>query len=122
MQQIPLSASPSQTRQFVVAGQNCQLSVYTLDGYDYSDPTLQTPKPYIAIDFAYNGVQMTNTQNCLNLARLLKNRQYLGFVGDFMFVDTQPPTGTTGEDPQWEGLGTRWLLLYLEASDLLVQP
>lgn len=118
MQVISLGAKPSQTLQFVVAGQNCQMSVYTLDGYDYNDPTLQTPKEYIAVDFAYNGVQMTNTQNALNLARLLKNRQYLGFVGDFMFIDTQAPPGTSGEAPQWEGLGSRWLLLYLEASDL----
>lgn len=121
MQVIPLSAVASQTRQFVVAGQNCQLSVYTNDGYDYADATLQTPKPYIAIDFAYNGIPVTNTQNCLVLARLLKNRQYLGFVGDFMFVDTQAPTGSSGSDPEWEGLGTRWLLLYLEASDLPAQ-
>lgn len=113
MQIIPLDAKPAQTKQFVVAGQNCALSVYSLDGYDYADATLQTSKPYIAIDFAYNGIQMTNTQNCLNQTRLLKNRQYLGFVGDLMFIDTQ------GADaPEWEGLGSRWLLLYLEAADL----
>lgn len=114
MQVIPLSALPSQTLQFVAGGQNCQMSVYTNTGYDYSDLTLSTVKSYIAIDFAYNGIQVTNTQNCLNLARLLKNRQYLGFVGDFMFVDTQG-----SEDPQYTGLGTRWVLLYLEAVDLL---
>lgn len=118
MQTIPLTAVEAQTVQFVAGGQNCQMSVYTNDGYDYTDPTLNTEQEYLAIDFAYNGIQVTNTQNCLNLARLLKNRQYFGFVGDFMFVDTQPPAGTTGEDPQWTGLGTRWLLVYLEASDL----
>lgn len=110
---IPLAAVASQTLQFVAAGQNCQMSVYTNDGYDYSDLTLSTPQAYIAIDFAYNGIQVTSTQNCLNLARLLKNRQYLGFVGDFMFVDTQG-----SDDPQFAGLGLRWVLLYLEASDL----
>ena len=118
MQTIPISSVPSQTLQFVVGGQNCQMSVYTNDGYDYFDTALGTVKPYIAIDFAYNGIPVTNTQNCLVLTRLLKNRQYKGFVGDFMFVDTQPPTGSTGEDPQWQGLGTRWVLLYPEAADL----
>jgi len=113
MMLIPLSPVASQTLQFVAAGQNCQMSVYTKDGYDYNDATLSTPKEYIAIDFAYNGIQVTNTQNCLNRKRLLINRQYLGFVGDFMFVDTQ---GT--DDPQYTGLGSRWVLVYLEASDL----
>jgi hypothetical protein len=110
---IPITAVASQTRQFVVGGQNCQMSIYTNDGFDYSDPTLSIPKQYIAIDFAYNGIQVTNTQNCVNLARLLKNRQYLGFIGDFMFVDTEDD-----QDPQYTGLGTRWVLLYLEAADL----
>lgn len=110
---IPLAPVASQTLQFVAAGQNCQMSVYTNDGFDYADPTLNTEKEYIAIDFAYNGIQVTNTQNCLNVTRLLKNRTYLGFVGDFMFVDTQG-----SDDPQFTGLGSRWVLLYLEASDL----
>jgi len=113
MQVIPLSAVASQTLQFVAGGQNCQMSVYTNDGFDYNDPSLSTEQKYIAIDFAYNGIPVTNTQNCLILTRLLKNRQYLGFVGDFMFVDTQG-----SDEPQYAGLGTRWLLLYLEASDL----
>lgn len=110
---IPLAPVASQTLQFVAAGQNCQMSVYTNDGFDYNDPTLNTEKEYIAIDFAYNGIQVTSAQNCLNVTRLLKNRKYLGFVGDFMFVDTQG-----SDDPQFAGLGSRWVLLYLEASDL----
>lgn len=43
---------------------------------------------------------------------------YLGFVGDLMFVDTQPPA-TGAEDPTYTGLGVRWQLFYLEAADLL---
>lgn len=110
---VPIAAIESQTLQFTVAGQNCQMSVYTNDGYDLTDVTLSTPQSYLAADFAYNGIQVTNTQNCLNLKRLLVNRQYLGFVGDFMFVDTQGDL-----DPQFAGLGTRYILVYLEASDL----
>lgn len=113
MMLIPISAVASQTLQFVAGGQNCQMSVYTNDGFDYTDAALNTEKEYIAIDFAYNGIQVTNTQNCLNRKRLLINRQYLGFVGDFMFVDTQGV-----DDPEYTGLGSRWVLVYLEASDL----
>lgn len=110
---VPLASVASQTLQFVAAGQNCQMSVYTNDGYDLTDPTLNTELDYIAIDFAYNGIQVTSTQNALNLKRLLVNRQYLGFAGDFMFVDTQGVL-----DPQFAGLGSRYVLVYLEASDL----
>jgi hypothetical protein len=38
---------------------------------------------------------------------------YLGFIGDLSFTDTQ---GTS--DPVYTGLGSRFVLLYLEASDL----
>lgn len=113
MQVVPLEALPSQSLQIVLAGQNCALDIYTLDGYDYTDPTLNTPNTNIYLDLAYNGIDVTETQICLNQKRLLINRQYLGFVGDFMFVDTQ---GTS--DPQYKGLGSRYVLLYLTAADL----
>lgn len=113
MQVIPLSAVPSQTLQFTADGQACQMSVYTLTGYDYSDPTLSTPNTNLYMDFSYNGVDVTDTAICLNEKRLLVNRQYLGFSGDFMFIDTQGDA-----DPAYTGLGTRWLLIYLEANDL----
>lgn len=114
MMNVPLSAVPSQTLQIVLDGQNCQISVYTKNGYDFSDPTLSTAAPYICFDLTANGETITTTQNCLDGARLLLNRQYFGFVGDFVFIDTQGD-----EDPQYAGLGTRWLLLYLEAADLV---
>ena len=34
---------------------------------------------------------------------------YLGFSGWLVFVDTQG-----SEDPQYAGLGTRWVLVYLD--------
>jgi len=43
----------------------------------------------------------------------LVNDVYLGFSGDLEFVDTQ---GT--DDPTFDGLGTRYQLVYLEPSDL----
>lgn len=113
MQVVPLEALPSQTLQIVLGGQNCALSVYTLDGYDFTDATLNTTNENVYLDLAYNGIDVTETQICLNQKRLLINRQYLGFVGDLMFVDTQ---GTN--DPQFAGLGSRYVLLYLTAADL----
>lgn len=120
MQIVPLSANPNETLQIVLAGQNCSIELRSLDGYAITDEvTFDEAKRYVAFTLDVSGVSITRSQNCLNLKRLLLNRQYLGFVGDFMFIDTQPPPGTSGEDPQYEGLGTRWLLMYIEESDLI---
>lgn len=113
MQVVPLNAVPSQTFQITLDGQACALSVYTKTGYDLTDGTLSTTEAQLYADISYNGVTLTTTAVCLNEKRLLINRQYLGFAGDFMFVDTQG-----ADDPQYAGLGTRWLLLYLEVADL----
>lgn len=114
MQEVPLSALESQTLQILLNGQQCALSVYTKTGYELTDAIeLETVIQIIYFDLTVNGVDITNTQNCVNLARLLLNRQYLGVVGDFVFIDTQG-----NEDPQWEGLGTRWVLVYLDADDI----
>jgi|SRR5579863_165694 len=113
MEVVPLSPVPSQTLQVVLDGQNCAISVYTKQGYDYTDPTLGTPNTNLYFDLSYNGITVTTTEICLNLKRLLVNRQYLGFSGDFMFVDTQGDL-----DPQYVGLGGRYVLLYIEAAEV----
>ena len=43
----------------------------------------------------------------------IRDSPYLGFVGDLMFADTQGAS-----DSSYDGLGTRYLLVYLEVSDL----
>lgn len=114
MQDIPgIGAVPAQTFQAVLAGQNCSFSLYTNTGYDFNDLTLSTPDTNLYMDLAVNGVSVTIGAICLNEKRLLINRQYLGFVGDLMFIDTRG-----AEDPQASGLGTRWQLIYVEAADL----
>jgi len=117
MIQIPLEAVASQTLQTVVGGQSVSLAIYTKVGYDYTDPTLQTPNTNLYMDVSYNGITLTTAQICLNKKRILINRQYLGFVGDFMFIDSQGSL-----DPAYTGLagtdGGRFWLLYLEAADL----
>lgn len=115
MQIVPLAANPNETLQIVLGGQNCSIELRTLDGYATTDTvSFDGAKPYLAFTLSVSGVSITRTQNCLNRKRLLINRQYLGFVGDFMFIDTQGQ-----DDPQWGGLGTRWQLVYIEAADLV---
>lgn len=100
MLQVPLIAVASQTLGIVLDGQNCQLSVYQKNTGVY-------------VDVLLDGVAIKTTVLCLNGMRLLEDSQYLGFVGDFVFVDTQG-----GNDPQYKQFGTRYQLLYLEAADL----
>lgn len=111
---VPLNPVPSQTLQIVLDGQNCNISVYMKTGADLTDQTLQTPKQQTYMDLSYNGITVTTTALCLDQEQILLDRQYLGFVGDFMFVDTEG-----NDDPVYTGLGSRWVLLYLEASDLV---
>ena len=114
MQLVPLTANPNQAFQIVLGGQNCSIELRTLDGYALSDTVaLDNPQPYLAFSLDLSGQSITRSALCLNRKRLLVNRQYLGFVGDFMFVDTQG-----FDDPQFDGLGDRWQLVYIEAADL----
>lgn len=103
MLQVPLNAVPSQTFGIVLAGQNCQMAVYQ-----------KTTGLYL--DLIVNGTPILNTMRCVEGARLLLDRQYLGVIGDFGFIDTQG-----NSDPDYTGLGSRWQLLYLEASDLATE-
>jgi hypothetical protein len=113
MMVVPISDVPSQTLQTVLGGQNCNISVYIKTGADLTDQTLQTPKQQTYMDLSYDSITVTTTALCLDQERILLDRQYLGFVGDFMFVDTQG-----SDDPVYTGFGTRWVLLYLESTDL----
>lgn len=48
---------------------------------------------------------------CQDRNRLVRST-YLGFIGDLAFVDTQGSS-----DPTYTGLGSRFLLMWLEPSD-----
>lgn len=100
MQQVPLAAVPSQQFGTVLGGQNCVMSVYQKSTGLY-------------FDLSVGGAPISTTVRCLNEARLCEDRQYLGFVGDFIFYDTQGKS-----DPDFTGLGDRFVLIYLEAADL----
>lgn len=120
MLQVPLSAVPSQTLSIVLAGQSCQIAVYQkqpiVDEYGVAAG--------LFFDLIVGGVPIVNTVRALDRTPLLLDRQYLGFVGDFWFVDTTatdagPPT-FNGAPPYYAGLGAQFVLLYIEESDLAV--
>lgn len=68
------------------------------------------------MDLNVNGTQLFQCQPCFGQF-LVRPDDYLGFDGAFMFVDTQGWT-----DPTWEGLGTRYLLLYFSDSPIQTIP
>lgn len=104
-QQVPLAAVPAQTLSIILGGQNCQLSVYQKSTGLY-------------LDLALGGVPILTAMICRNAARLLLDREYLGFVGDFMFIDTQAPSLFTGTDPVFSGLGAQYQLVYLTGAEI----
>ncbi len=96
---VPLSAVPSQKLSCVLSQQNCQINVYQLATglfFDLTSADVSIIRSRIGRD-----------------ADLLLDEDYLGFVGNFAFIDTQG-----SDDPVWTGLGARWQLIYYEAADL----
>lgn len=110
MKVVPLQPVPSQQLTIGLNGQNCSINVYQ-----------KTTGVYF--DLLLNNVAVATAVRCLNCARLLADRQYAGFVGDFIFVDVESVAGVlTGTDPTYTGLGSQYELWYLEASDLAAFP
>lgn len=99
MQIVPIIDAPSQTLTITLGGQSCRIE-------------LKTRSTGLYCDLYVNDKLIVGSVVCRNLARMVID-SYLGFVGDLMFSDTQ---GTN--DPSSPGLGTRYLLFYIEASDL----
>lgn len=100
---IPLQATPSQTVSVALNNQACQINVYTLsDGL--------TDNLYV--DLYVNNTLIIGGVVAWNLNVIVRN-SYLGFIGDLAFYDTQGE-----EDPSYDGLGSRFVLMYLFPSDL----
>ncbi len=116
MQQIQINAVPAQTLTVVLGGQSCQIALYQkqpiVDEYGVAAG--------LFLDLTVGSTPILTAVRCLDRTRLLLDRTYLGVVGDFMFLDAQGtgPPAFNGSPPYYTGLGTQFLLLYLEASDL----
>lgn len=96
---IPVNDVYSQTLKVSLASQSCMINLYQKSTGFFCDL-------YVNDALIIGGVI------CQNLNRIVRSL-YLGFIGDLMWSDTQ---GTN--DPSSPGLGTRYLLFYLEISDL----
>lgn len=99
MQIIPIQSAPNQTLTVTLDGQTCQIDIYVTFFGIFVDL-------YVSNTLVIGGVQ------ALNLNRIVRD-DYLGFSGDLAFIDTQ---GTS--DPEESGLGDRYVLAYLSASEL----
>lgn len=102
MLRIPLQTTPNQTLAVTLARQAAQIAVRQNGGNVYFDLTV-------------GGEYIVRTRICRDRQRLLLDAQYRGFIGDFMFVDTQ---GT--DDPVYTGFGdvsARFQLVYLAAGE-----
>ena len=96
---IPLQAVPSQTLAVQLGPQSCNINVYQkLTG--------------LYLDLYVNSILIIGGVLCENLNVIVRSI-YLGFIGDLTFIDN---AGT--EDPDYTGLGGRYSLIYIEASDL----
>lgn len=100
MQVIPLQAIPNQSLQCTLANQQVELAVYQTD---YG----------LFIDVASDGNPVVTGVLIEDKNRIVRDA-YFGFAGDLEFLDT------SGEsvDPVYTGLGSQFLLIYLETSDL----
>lgn len=99
MKIVPLLDTYSQSLNVTLGGQPCRIE-------------LKTRNTGLYLDLYVNDKLIVGGVVCRNLARIVID-SYLGFVGDLMFSDTQGAA-----DPSSPGLGTRFLLFYIEASDL----
>lgn len=96
---VPLQSLPSQTLSVSLAGQACAIAIFQKTTGVFLDLTL-AGSPCIS------GVL------CHDRVRLVR-QPYLGFIGELSFIDTQG-----GDDPQYTGMGSRWVLAYLTPDDL----
>ncbi len=98
MQTVPLQPVPSQSAQVVLGGQNCSITVYQ-----------KTQGCFV--DISVGGVDIVVGILALDAVPLVC-REYTGFIGNLLFIDTQG-----SDDPSYEGLGSRWNLVYLTAEE-----
>lgn len=96
---VPLIATPSQDVKIVLNSQSCDIGVAQKGAHVYL--TLSLPSGSVL-----------NSAIARDRVRLVREA-YLGFIGDLAFVDLQGL-----DDPAWAGLGTRYILVYLDPSEV----
>lgn len=91
---IPIVATTDQKLAINLGGQQCTIFLSQKEGDLYIDLSIGTRA-------------VLQSAICRDRVALVRH-DYLKFVGNLAFIDTQ---GT--EDPNSEGLGSRWKLVYL---------
>lgn len=127
-QLIPLLAAPSQTLTVNLAGQPVGISLYT--GYDSgvylnstSTPTAPVfdqapPKIRLFADITLAGEAALTGKLCGIAQQLFATSGYVGFSGELIFVDTENLGLQDSTQPQWQGLGAQYQLVYLTAAEV----
>lgn len=100
MLQIPISAVPSQALTVLLGGQLCRINLYQ-------------KSTGVFLDLLANNAPIVTAALCLDRARVVRHK-YLGFLGDLAMVDTKGKS-----DPDYSGFGSRYMLVYLDPTDLL---
>ena len=98
IQTIPLRPVAAQEFNVVLNKQPCALKLYQKSAG-------------LFMDVALSGVSIIIGALCRDRSRIVRGA-YLGLAGDMYFVDTE---GT--QDPYYTGLGSRFVLMYEEASN-----
>lgn len=93
-QVLPVQPLPAQTFQVTLGTQNCTI-------------TLRQFSCGLFMDLSISGTSIISAKYCNDRVNLIR-AAYLGFVGWIYFVDTTQQ----GKDPYYEGLGSRYLLVY----------
>lgn len=98
MLQIPLRAVPAQSLKCVLGGQNCTIVI------------AQKPQG-VFVSVAVDNVPTVSTVIARDAVPLVC-REYTGFTGNLLFVDTRG-----NDDPEYTGFGSRFALVYLTAEE-----
>jgi hypothetical protein len=100
---IPLQATPAQTLSCQLESQDVGLTI--------------RQKAYgLFVDIYVGGTLILGGAIAENLNRMVRS-EYLGFIGDLIFIDNQG-----SEDPDYTGLGDRFVLAWLDADDVAALP
>lgn len=95
MQIVNIAPQPNQTFTVTLNQQYCTIN-------------LQQKNTGMFIDLYVDNSPILTGQICRDRVKIVREA-YLGFIGDLAFMDTE---GTN--DPYYTGLGTRYILMYLE--------
>jgi hypothetical protein len=117
---IPIATEPSQELRVTLGGQLCRVRLYVREilvpvaraGSIVTDPPVYEAALPTFLDLYVDDVLVVGGVLCRDRTLLVRDA-YLGLSGDLSFYDE-----FGSEDPTYQGLGKRFLLLYWTAEEL----